>query len=213
MKEANCFSSSLAEKNVIVVLSLKGRFVKNCHLTFSYWATVILWIYTSKFSGFSFYGFVVVVLKNVLKRAHARVPATLFWRETVTVCNVTGKVHQHGSSFVRNKTFPYIQIMDSIPLVFQVYLKFYVCLQSVSCEVCEAFFSINKKSPQGWTQQRNKVLYMFITLFNIQYTTVLPKKVPLFEYLSMKAACATSPTLSCTTTSSKSAWLYLTLLI
>ena len=50
------------------------------------------------------------------------------------------KVHQHGSSFVRNKTFPYIRIMDSIPLVFQVYLKFYVCLQSVSCEVCEAFF-------------------------------------------------------------------------
>ena len=155
-------------------MSLKGRFVKNCHLTFSYWATVILWIYTSKFSGFSFDGFVVVVLKNVLKRAHARVPATLFWRETVTVCNVTGKVHQHGSSFVRNKTFPYIQIMDSIPLVFQVYLKFYVCLQSVSCEVCEAFFSINNKSPHGWTQQGKKVLYMFIpeakplTLFNIQ---------------------------------------------
>lgn len=52
---------------------------------------------------------------------------------------------------------------------------------------------------------------MFITLFNIQYTTVLPKKVPLFEYLSMKAACATSPTVSCTATCSKSAWLYLTM--
>ena len=146
----------------------------------------------------------------------------MFWRELMRVCRLLFfgakqspcamwqvKVHQHGSSFVRNKTFPYIRIMDSIPLVFQVYLKFYVCLQSVSCEVCEAFFSINSESPQGWTQQRNKVLYMFITLFNIQYTTVLPKKVPLFEYLSMKAACATSPTVSCTTTCSKSAWLYL----
>ena len=111
----------------------------------------------------------------------------MFWRELMRVCRLLFfgakqspramwqvKVHQHGSSFVRNKTFPYIRIMDSIPLVFQVYLKFYVCLQSVSCEVCEAFFSINNKSPQGWTQQGKKVLYMFIpeakplTLFNIQ---------------------------------------------
>ena len=194
---------------------LKGRFVKNCHLTFSYWDTVILWIYTSKFSGFSFDGFVVVVLKNVLKRAHARVPATLFWRETVTVCNVTGKVHQHGSSFVRNKTFPYIQIMDSIPLVFQVYLKFYVCLQSVSCEVCEVFFSINNKSPQGWTQQGKKVLYMFIPEANplpFLIYNCSAKKGSLFEYLSMKAACATYTTVSCTTTCSKRAWLYLTML-
>ena len=148
----------------------------------------------------------------------------MFWRELMRVCRLLFfgakqspcamwqvKVHQHGSSFVRNKTFPYIRIMDSIPLVFQVYLKFYVCLQSVSREVCEAFFSINNKSPQGWTQQRNKVLYMFITLFN-NYTVYncSAKKVPLFEYLSMKAACATSPTVSCTTCS-KSAWLYLTM--
>lgn len=129
------------------------------------------------------------ILKNVLKRAHAPVPATLFWRETFTVCNVTRKVHQHASSIIRNKTFPYIRISDSIPLVFQVYLKFYVCLQSVSCEVCKAFFQLITSLPRAELNEERKFytcLYprpnpLPFLIYNCSAKKVSPVRIPLYE--------------------------------